>query len=88
MLIEGKSNALLRMQSDTIHKFLIMGIIAGVSLTTFLFGYTNQDIREIRVDVKDTNVKVTDNGEKLAYIKGKIDSYWPPEEAISIDSKQ
>ncbi len=88
MLIEGRRNASLKMQSDTIHKFLIMGIIAGVSLTTFLFGYTNQDIREIRVDVKDTNEKVTQNGQDLSYIKGKIDSYWPPEEPTSIDSKQ
>ena len=76
------------MQSDTIHKYLITMIIAGVSLTTFLFAYTNEDIREIRVDVKDTNEKVGEVAKDVSYIKGKIDAYWPPEEDASIDSKQ
>jgi len=76
------------MQSDTIHKYLITMIIAGVSLTTFLFAYTNEDIREIRDDVQDTNEKITEVAKDTAYIKGLLDSYWPPEEDASIDSKQ
>ena len=56
-----------------------MGIIAGVSLTTFLFGITNVDIREIRADVKadaaSDNQHFPDLKEDVGYIKGVIQAW-------------
>lgn len=53
-----------------------MGIIAGVSLTTFLFGITNMDIREIRDNREIDTRHIIDIKEDVAYIKGQIDRYW------------
>jgi len=63
------------MNDAKVHKFLIMGIIAGVSLTTFLFGITNQDIRDIRDDRDIDTGYIIEIKEDVAYIKGVIETW-------------
>lgn len=63
------------MDPDNVHKYLIMGIIAGVSLTTFLFGLTTDDIREIREDIDSNGEHITDIKEDVGYIRGVLESW-------------
>ncbi len=63
------------MNDAKVHKFLIWGIIAAVSLTTFLFGVTNQDIREIRDNREIDTERIIDIKEDVGYIKGVIQAW-------------
>ena len=67
------------MEPKTVHSFLILGIIAGVSLTTFLFGFTNMDIRDLRAEVKadaeSDNQHFLDLKEDVGFIKGVIQAW-------------
>ena len=73
-----------KLEELSVHKMLIMMISAAFAFSLLLFNIgtgaitqEHEDIQIIQTDIKELDKDVTKVKSDVAYIKGKLDTYWP-----------